>query len=497
MKDWLTDLGRTAWGLLGWNLRKAWFRLRGARGRAPCQHPSDSGAAHVTGCEAVIGWAQPARFRRVCPLLERGADGRWCCSVAAADVRPFWGRALAIGGTATVVTYVGGVLALFGLLRARGYALGLGHVVWPPALWRELPRAQAEVFLKQARADYAAGRASEAVLALRSAWQSDPANHAVGMLLAQFAQGADPRGAERIYAHLRAARPDKRAETARAWLYALLTHGDFAGMTRLAGEELAAAPEAETAAWLHALIFACRQTHDAAPLEALAAAPDGLAPAWRELAATEAAALRGTLAGEALRARLLTSPPEDAPAYTRFWQVGRLAAGGWPQDATAALRAAGTRLAGRDTAALLLEILAAAGDDAARAAEIQKFLAARARLNDAELELLCAHLIRHPLPGPARALAAAWRRDTPGPDTARMPWALAIFSVAAANGDEASQRDLGEWLRQAGGGQLPVTLGAFAQILSSNQERQYLPRVLPTLPSLPLEVVYSLFSNAL
>jgi hypothetical protein len=481
-----------AWGFLWWNLQKSWFRLRGARGGCPCQHPSDSGAAHVTGCEAVLGWARPARFRRVCPLLERGPDGRWCCSVAAAQVRPFWGRAAAAGLGAGAAAYVVGVAVLFGLLRARGYALGLSQVVWPPALRRELPRAQAELFLQQARADYAAGRASEAVLALRAAWQSDPANHSVGMLLAQFAQGADPLGAERIYAHLRAARPDKRAETTRAWLYALLTHGDFAGMARLAGEELPAAPEAETPAWLHALLLACRQTGDAMPLETLAAMSSGPAPVWRELAAAEAAVLRGTLAGEALRARLLAAPPADAPAYAWFWRVDRLVAGGWTQDATAALRATGTRLAGRDTAALLLGILAAAHDDKARAAEIEKFLTARARLNDAEMELLCAHLVRHPLPASARALAALWQRNRPQPDAARMPWALALFCVAAANGDEETQRELGEWLRQAGGGQLPVMLGAFAKILSGSQDRQLLTRVLPTLPSLPLEVSYSL-----
>ena len=76
VKGWIADTLRMAWGFLYWNARKSWYRWRGTRGSCPCQHPSDSGAAHVTGCEAVIGWAQPVRFRRVCPLLERGTDGR-------------------------------------------------------------------------------------------------------------------------------------------------------------------------------------------------------------------------------------------------------------------------------------------------------------------------------------------------------------------------------------------------------------------------------------
>ena len=43
--EWLGDFRRLAWGLLYWNVRKSLFRIRGAGGAAPCQHPSDSGRA--------------------------------------------------------------------------------------------------------------------------------------------------------------------------------------------------------------------------------------------------------------------------------------------------------------------------------------------------------------------------------------------------------------------------------------------------------------------
>ena len=98
MAGWFGDLGRLYWGLLYWNARKTLFRIAGARGQAPCQHPSDSGAAGVTGCEACAAWSSRARFKRLCPLIASGPDGRRVCGVAAADVRPFWGRAAAVLG---------------------------------------------------------------------------------------------------------------------------------------------------------------------------------------------------------------------------------------------------------------------------------------------------------------------------------------------------------------------------------------------------------------
>ena len=91
----------------------------------------------MTGCEAVLHWHRPERFRRVCPLLERGVDGRWCCSVAADGVRPFWGIAaravlLVSAGIFLVVT-----LGAWGGLRIIGYPVKHYQVAWPPA-WRAL-----------------------------------------------------------------------------------------------------------------------------------------------------------------------------------------------------------------------------------------------------------------------------------------------------------------------------------------------------------------------
>ena len=69
MTGWIADFFRLAWGLLYWNYRKSWFRLRRGRARCPCQSPSDSGRALETVCEASLSWHKHANFRRVCPLL--------------------------------------------------------------------------------------------------------------------------------------------------------------------------------------------------------------------------------------------------------------------------------------------------------------------------------------------------------------------------------------------------------------------------------------------
>lgn len=40
---WFVDTLRLFWGLIYWNLRKTWFRLRRGRTPCPCQSSSDSG----------------------------------------------------------------------------------------------------------------------------------------------------------------------------------------------------------------------------------------------------------------------------------------------------------------------------------------------------------------------------------------------------------------------------------------------------------------------
>jgi len=98
--------------------------MRGAhRDDCPCQTYSDSGHALDSRCDAIVDWTQPARFRRVCPLLTQTPQG-WRCSVNAESVRPYWGRALLHASVAGLFLYLAGTLALYTVLRTARYDTG-------------------------------------------------------------------------------------------------------------------------------------------------------------------------------------------------------------------------------------------------------------------------------------------------------------------------------------------------------------------------------------
>ena len=92
-----------------------------------------AGRAGVTGCDAAHYWHQPARFRRLCPLLIETPDGLRC-SVDTKDVRPFWRRAAAYYLGAAGGIYLAGLILAFVFLRIIGYPLSPLTLAWPPRL---------------------------------------------------------------------------------------------------------------------------------------------------------------------------------------------------------------------------------------------------------------------------------------------------------------------------------------------------------------------------
>ena len=268
---WLGDLGRLGWGLVYWNARKTLFRARGARGTPPCQHPSDSGRAHETGCEACRGWRAPARFRRLCPLLELTPDGRRVCSVDARAVRPFWGRALLYAGGTLLAAAVLATAGTYTALRAVGYRVPLSTVAWPPA-WHRIRQARADYFYRMAVAAFSAGDVRQGFLALNQVYALDPGNLEAALLLAQFMQIANPDYSDSIYTRLLLQRQGKAEDVAQAWYRALLSRGDFASAGRLAGRMLRErAPHVP--AWIEGVLFAERMTGDPAEIDRLLAGP--------------------------------------------------------------------------------------------------------------------------------------------------------------------------------------------------------------------------------
>ena len=212
MLGWLADLFRLAWGLLYWNTRKAWFQWRRGRARCPCQNPSDSGRAFETGCEACVHWHQPARFRRVCPLLVETPDGLRCAANTA-DVRPFWGHAARYYGGTLLALYLAGAIAVFAFLRIIGYPSSIVHVTWP-GLWYRVPQARGWFFFDRSNRAFAEGKTAEGLLYLSNAYEFDPGNYTIGLTLARALQPGQPAVSNRLYDQLLHQHPALHAATA-------------------------------------------------------------------------------------------------------------------------------------------------------------------------------------------------------------------------------------------------------------------------------------------
>ncbi len=486
---WLADLFRTAWGLVYWNLRKSLYRARRGQDRCPCQNPSDSGLAGETGCEAALHWNRQVRFRRVCPLLKPGADGTLRCSVNAEDVRPFWGRAALWYGGATFGTYLLAVLVAFSVLRGIGYKVTPWTLAWPPA-WSTLRTVRSEYFLEKARVAYSSQRINEAILSLSLAYELDPGNHAAGMLLAQLWQVGQAALSDRTYVRLLDNHPALRPATAQAWYRALLARGDFRTIAQLSADALRFDPGQATA-WVHALFFATRKSGDLAPLHRALAVTSPALPAdlraLLELERTVATSLR------ARGVEVLMQPAVDpGTAYSAYYRINRLLQLDAPQQALTLFERFGPRLGERERAALQLDLYAKLGWDPLRRATVETLVARP--LNLPTVEILAAHLIRHPSPELARIFFAGQAARPLPPIAANYPGYTALFCLAGTYGDTGQLAALGDSLKQISGASF-VALRAADAFFRQPEENRRIEAVLPMLQPLPLDVTYALLER--
>lgn len=479
------DFFRFWWELFALNLRKTVFRGRGGRGRAPCQAPSDSGRALETHCEACVLWNKPERFRRVCPLLQLTPDG-WRCSVNAAEVRPFWGRALGYYGGTLAGLYLLATLALFIVMRRADYAVGYLDVAWPPA-WRQLDTIRSQRFLAAGQAALAANQINEARLSFALAYNNDPTNYEAGLALAQLRQAGPMPNADPIFAQLLASHPAQAARTTRAWAEALLRHGDFPQLANLALERLEheAAP---TASWAHALIFSARQMHDPARLHQ-ALALTNLPNETRSLLRLEAAALGGD---SATVVRILSAPlTANASTYARFYQLQFLLNAGAAPRAWELLAHYGDKLPADERVELSLDVLAQLGGGEEKLRQVTTLMAGNPR---PELyEILATHLIRFPDQKLLR-LVAAQLATMPWVETAEgLPANAALFCAAGLSGEQEIMVALRARMRRAT--RMPLlALDGADEFFATPEARTRMGHFAPALPMLPLETLYSLFS---
>ncbi|MBI2518728.1 MAG: hypothetical protein HYV95_17775 [Opitutae bacterium] len=432
MKGWLGDLLRGAWALLYWNTRKSWFIVRGRPGQCPCHNPSDSGEPLKTGCEAVLGWNTPGRFRNVCPLLVCNEKGAWVCSAAPAKVRPFWARAFGFYGAVLAAVYLLAGFSVWGALRGIGYRVTVRQVIWPRA-WSELQAVRAQIFIDQAQEHYRAGRIREAIRALSVAYGTDPNNYALAMMLAQFYQAGNPEAADRIYLRMLQVHPEQRHATGQAWFLSLLARGRLADVAMLAQRALPTEPE-QAAGWTHALIFATRLLHRPDLLEATAF--DGKLPIAVGTTLLFEARVQRATGAEAL-AILRAEPLVSDFPYARLQRAELFIRAGQPREALALMAASQKILSGRDVVRLALAAYAVAGDDAVRRREAAELLSPARQIGEAELTLLAQHLIGHPDPVILASLAEGMKRLGGTEAATRREIWLNYLCALGASGDEA------------------------------------------------------------
>ncbi|MDI1335597.1 MAG: hypothetical protein PSU94_05370 [Lacunisphaera sp.] len=254
---WVADTFRLFGALFYWNARKSIYVLGGRQGQCPCHDRSDSGHPGETHCEAVWHWHKPARFRRVCPLLQLTPDG-WRCSVAPSGVRPFWGRALRISSLFALVLVLLAGCGTYALLRATvGPSITPLHVFWP-GKWREIRVEQSRAFQQKAMVAFSRRAYRQATLELASSLERDPGNYEAALLLSQIAQFQGNHDfADKMFERLLREFPAQRKRTALVFHDTLLGLWRSDALAKLSLRMALADPD-NTAVWVRSLLLALR-----------------------------------------------------------------------------------------------------------------------------------------------------------------------------------------------------------------------------------------------
>lgn len=486
MAGWIADFFRFVWALFYWNGRKTLFRLRPGS-RCPCQSVSDSGRAFETNCDACVMWARPGRFRRVCPLLVETPHGLRC-SVDAADVRPFWGRALRYYGTGLGTAYLLATLVLFAALRDIGYPVSYAAVAWPPA-WSRINAARAQYFLKKGADALATNNIKVALFSLSYAYELAPDNYEIGFALASLWQIAQPALSDRLYARLLAEHPDRNDRTADAWHRALLARSDYAQIKELAADQFRRADPIHAGYWMNSLLFATRQTGDDLPLRRFLAGPGPLAPQWRKVVETELLIRTGQQAQAV--AGLNQVWPEATHPFVPFFQAKSLIELKQPSLALELVARYGERIHDDERYALRLDAFAQLGWQSLLDSDVALLLTPPP--TGPVIELLGTHLAKNPN---QEVLDRVFVRlqDAPLAATRENHNAFAaLFCAAGIAGDFPKMHAMALLLDQAADSS-PLALSGFEDFFQGKPPPRHIEAFLPSLP-LSLDLTYILLAR--
>jgi hypothetical protein len=379
----------------------------------------------------------------------------------------------------------------FGLLRAIGYEVSFRQTAWPPA-WHELREVQARLFISQARKAYEAGQPREAISALGVAYDIDPKNYSVGMMLAQFYQAGNADMADTLYSRLWREHPAHRKETSRVWFFSLLSRGQLKDVAELARRQLAEEPE-QAPAWAHALIFCARHLRDASHLNEAARAA-GLKEPVRALLAL--AARVQNLPGPEARLLLETVPAATDFPFDRVYRIETLVRLGFADEAQRVLLASRPQLTGRDVARLGLAIYARQGDVARLEEGFSSILAPSRKLQGKEVSLLATHLVTWPNAKLLAETGDALGRLEAEPFAARLEVGLAVFCAAGVQKNRERMEAVLKQLSSSAGFPL-FGMQKLESFFLSEGRGMPLESVLPQQTGLSLELIYPLLDRYL
>ena len=417
-----------------WNIRKSVYVWRGRRGHCPCQNESDDNVAGRVRCEAILHWHNPARFKKVCPLLIDTAEG-WRCSVQAAQVRPFWGLVIRWTALAAVALYLAGVSSVYLGMRLLGQApVGWIQVAWP-GKWREIPRVQSQHLFQRAMVSFTQGRLAEAHLALTTARQLDPTNYDAALMLAQISMFQHSYAfSDEQFMTLWREHPGHRSPIAIVYhdtLLALDRMGKLAEFSIV----MAAADSSRAAVWIRSALLAVRSMQ----VDEAAAFGPKQAEAIRALAPHAQQLLRAELdlrAGEEIQALAALHKPFAGPVNPFYaqYQVERLAGLGALSEAQLLLDQKGPLMGDFEHLLTQTALSTMAADFTLAHGSFRALL--KLSLTEQRVERLAALLIAHPDATLYRELHAHVRRDTRVESAVDGPtmWITGIICAARAEG---------------------------------------------------------------
>lgn len=281
---WWSDLLRTPWAYLYWNYKKSRWLAGGRSGRCPCLNPSDPHGPRQARCEAVVYWARPERFQKICPLLERD-KGEWRCSGGRKHVRAFWGRAIRFYALTSGALLVAVVLALQGVFWMTGVR-GLTPLdIILPGRWDNVQSARAEAFRRLAITSMQSGDYQQVLLALATAEDTAPGtNLATGLITLRLAeQSRQHVVTDKLFARLTQAYPNDHGHIAIILRDALLISGRWPTLAELSLAELDPR-KPEAGPWLRTLALAADSMPQADSLiQTHADRIDALPAAWNSI----------------------------------------------------------------------------------------------------------------------------------------------------------------------------------------------------------------------